>query len=799
MTALSMLAALVLSGLGCSGPARPQRRVGQPGAVSRVTLAFDRDWRFLKADPCDAQRPEFDDTGWRTLDVPHDWSIEGPFDANNTTAGAGGFLPGGVGWYRKHFTLPAEYRRRRVFVEFDGVMANSQVWVNGTALGQRPYGYVSFRYELTGSLGFGENQLNVLAVRADNSRQPASRWYTGGGIYRHVRLIAVDPVHLAEWATFVTTPQVAEDRALVHVRTSVVNQSDLAKDVTVVITLQGPDGRVAGEAETGPQAVAAGQSADFQQDLPVPAPVLWDLDRPSLYRAIVQVRSKGASLDNEEVAFGIRQFEFRRDTGFWLNGKSFKLKGVCLHHDAGGFGAAVPLAVWERRLTALKRLGANAVRTAHNPVAPEFLDLCDRMGVLVMDEFFDCWTVAKNPYDYHLFFNEWSKRDLADTIRRDRNHPSIILYSVGNEIHDTPKAELARGILEGLVAVCHENDPTRPVTQGLFRPNVSRDYDNGLADLLDVIGTNYRDRELLAAWQAKPGRKIVGTEQRHDRDTWLACRDNPQHAGQFLWSGVDYLGEARNWPLVAAGSGLLDRTGVPKPMAYERQSWWLDRPMVHVVRRVGRNGATPADPGFEPLASRQVLFDDWTPSNRGPHDEEVEVYSNCPQVELLLNGRSLGSKDRNADDSARNWQVAFEPGTLRAVASSGDRVLATYELQTAGETSKILLTAERTTIAPVWDDALVVEATVVDANGVRVPSANDLITFKVTGQGVLAAVDSGSLTSHEPFQAGQRHAFQGRCVAALKATGYAGRITLTAEAAGLTGSSITIETAQQAR
>ncbi len=362
--ALSMLAALVLSGLGCSGPAGPLRRAVQPEAVSRITLAFDRDWRFLKADPCDAQRPEFDDTGWRTLDVPHDWSIEGPFDANNKTGGAGGFLPGGVGWYRKHFTLAAEYRRLRVFVEFDGVMANSQVWINGTPLGQRPYGYVGFRYELTGRLGFGENQLNVLAVRADNLRQPASRWYTGAGIYRHVRLIAVDPVHLAEWATFVTTPQVAEDRALVHVRTSVVNQSDLAKEVTLAITLQGPDGRTAGEAETRPQTVAAGQSADFQQDLPVTAPVLWDLDHPALYRAMVQVRSNGANLDGEEVGFGIRQFEFRRDTGFWLNGKNFKLKGVCLHHDGGGVGAAVPLAVWERRLTALKRLGTNAVRTA---------------------------------------------------------------------------------------------------------------------------------------------------------------------------------------------------------------------------------------------------------------------------------------------------------------------------------------------------------------------------------------------------------------------------------------------------
>ena len=343
------------------------------------------------------------------------------------------------------------------------------------------------------------------------------------------------------------------------------------------------------------------------------------------------------------------------------------LKGVCLHEDGGAFGAAVPLAIWEQRLTTLKTLGVNAIRTAHNPPAPEFLDLCDRMGFLVMDEFFDCWTVAKNPYDYHLFFDEWSLRDERDAILRDRNHPSVIIYSVGNEIHDTPNAALAKKILSGLVATAHEADPTRAVTQALFRPNVSHDYDNGLADLLDVIGTNYRDTELLAAQRAKPDRKIIGTEQRHDRQTWLWLRDNPSHAGQFLWTGVDYLGESRRWPLVNHSSGLLDRTGAVKPRSFERQSWWSDAPMVRIMRRTAPDDRMPDDPGYggEELHT-QVEFADWTPRNPKPHDETVEAYSNCEEVELFLNGKSLGAQKINSRCLAAHLEDSVRAGNAES-------------------------------------------------------------------------------------------------------------------------------------
>ena len=579
-----------------------------------------------------------------------------------------------------------------------------------------------------------------------------------------------------------------------------VNQSASGREVALQITLLA-DGATVRTMRTTSQMLTAGASAEFDQDIAVASPQLWNLDRPVLHRALIRVIAGKTVIDEEETAFGIREFHFDAATGFWLNGRNIKLKGVCLHHDASAFGAAVPLRAWERRFEILKELGVNAVRTAHNPPSPEFLDLCDHMGLLVMDEMFDCWTMAKNPGDYHLYFNEWSRIDARDTVRRDRNHPSIILYSAGNEIRDTPKADLAKQILKGLVDVFHEADPTRPVTQGLFRPNVSHDYDNGLADLLDVIGTNYRDLELLAAHKVNPARKIVGTEQGHDRPIWLAARDNPQHAGQFIWSGIDYLGESRQWPMISSNFGLLDRTGTPRPLAFERQSWWSDKPMVYLARRVAPNSIAVGDPGYEVLPNlrQQVLFSDWTPRKLDAHEEQIEVYSNCEQVELFVNGKSLGAKTLPRDASPRIWTVTFEPGTIKAVGSNAGKVAAVYELRTAGKAVRINVSADRLELAPAWDDLSYVTITVVDSNGVLVPIAGELISFKVTGPGIIAAVDSGDNAGHESFQGKQRLAYQGRCFAIVRASAGSGRIILTAEAGGLAGGSITIQTVPRAR
>jgi beta-galactosidase len=794
-TIAAVALASLLFGAITKGNAAPAPSSGTIApAPARSTSAFDADWRFLKSDAAGAEQPDFDDAAWRKLDVPHDWSIEGPFDKNNPTGGAGGFLPAGVGWYRKHFTLPTEDKDRRVFIDFDGVMANSDVWINGFHLGKRPYGYVSFRYDLTGHVNFGGDKANVVAVRADNTGQPASRWYTGAGIYRHVRLVVTNPVHLEHWGTFVTTPQAGTDKATVRVQSDVVNQSNVARDLSLQVTLFDPSGRTIQTADTKAQRIPVGATATLSQDIIVKNPQRWDLEHPHLYRAIARVRDGKTTLDDETVTFGIREFRFDADTGFWLNGRNFKLKGVCLHHDASAFGAAVPLRAWERRLEILKQLGVNAIRTAHNPPAPEFLDLCDRMGFIVMDELFDCWTVAKNPFDYHLYFRDWSLIDTRDTVRRDRNHPSIVIYSAGNEIHDTPKPDLAKPILASLVATFHENDPSRPVTQGLFRPNVSHDYDNGLADLLDVVGQNYRENEILAAHQQKPTRKILGTENRHESTVWVALRDNAPYAGQFLWTGIDYLGESPRWPTMSHNSGLLDLTGSIKPIGFQRQSWWSDRPMVFITRRIAPTALSPTDPGYEPDLQRrqQVLFADWTPADLTSHEEKVEIYSNCEQVELFLNGRSLGEKALPADASARIWTVPFAPGTLKAVGKNSGRLVAAYELRTAGKPAKIALVADENLLAPNWDDVVYVTATVVDENGVLVPNAGDLITFKTSGPGVVAAVDSGDNSSHELFQASQRRAYQGRCFAIIKATAAPGRITIGASASGLRSDSITI-------
>ena len=799
LTCLCVLSAEMRSS-GASAAANPH---------SRSQVSMDPDWRFALGELPGAEQPGFDDAAWRSLSVPHDWSIEGAFAETNLTGGAGAFLPAGIGWYRKAFSLPQAYTQRRVFIDFDGVMANSDVWINGYHLGRRPYGYVSFRYELTGHLGFGVGKTNLLAVRADNSAQPASRWYAGAGILRHVRLLATDPVHLDEWGPFVSTPLVNSNQAVVRIQTTVLNQSGAPREVVVESTLLAPDGQPVQTVVSKPQTLPPGKSSLFEQEATLKHPQLWNVVAPApnrsslvagpalpdsqpLYRLATKVRSGSDTLDEAVTTFGIREARFEAATGFWLNGRNLKLKGVCLHDDAGGLGAAVPLRAWERRLDLLRQVGCNAIRTAHNPVAPEFLDLCDRMGFLVMDEMFDCWTVAKNRYDYHLYFNEWSKRDLCDTVCRDRNHPSVVLYSAGNEIRDTTQAEHAKTILRGLVEAFHECDPTRPVTQGLFRPNVSHDYDNGLADLLDVVGQNYRESEILAAHTAKPERRIVGTENGHDLKVWLALRDHPPYAGQFLWTGFDYLGESRRWPVIGAASGLFDRTGAPRPRAFQRQSWWSDQPMVHIARHLASDRTTPSDPGFEPLTRRQQEFSDWTPRNTAPHEEQVEAYSNCEQVELVLNGKSLGSQALPSDASPRAWKVPYEPGTLKAIGKNRDQIVAACELRTAGKPARVFLRSDGSELSAEWDRVAFIRAEIVDENGVIIPDAQELISFNVSDGGTLVAVDSGDNSSHESFRASARRAYQGTCVAVVRAARPSGKITVTASGPGLAAGAITL-------
>jgi beta-galactosidase len=461
------------------------------------------------------------------------------------------------------------------------------------------------------------------------------------------------------------------------------------------------------------------------------------------------------------------------------------------------------------------------------------------MGFLIMDEMFDCWTVAKNPYDYHLYFKDWNIRDTTDTVMRDRNHPSIILWSAGNEIHDTPRPEVAIPILKALVATFHQNDPTRPVTQALFRPNTSHDYEDGLADLLDVVGQNYRPLEILKAHADKPTRSIIGTENAHDRDQWTAVRDHAEYSGQFLWSGIDYLGESRTWPTFGSGSGLLNSVALPHGRAFERQSWWSTTPMVAMVRRTAVVRAASIDPGYAnatstdqsaaPAAPRagapggaapraagarpagaaappaadpsvrfsEPLLDDWTPKDLGPHTENVEVYTNAEEVELFLNGRSLGTQKQHPDASAITFQVPFEPGTLKAVARSGSTIVATNELKTAGKPARIAFTADSpaTPLTPDWNDVRYVSATLVDEAGTRIPDSTTEVKFAATGPASIIAVDNGNLTDHDPYQATQRKLYFGSTLALLRATGSSGKVTVTASVDGVPAASLTLTTA----
>ena len=748
---------------------------------SRSIINFDSNWHFLKDDAKGAEVPVFDDSKWRKLDVPHDWSIEGPYDQTNPTGRGGGYLPAGIGWYRKSFTLNETDAKRKISIEFDGVMANSDMWINGYHLGKRPNGYISFSYELTGHLKFGKSGKNVLAVRADNSLQPASRYYTGAGIYRHVRLVATNPIHIAPWGVYVRSTQVSDKKATLNLQIQVSNESAAAGAITVSTTITDPSGKVVKTVETN-QSIQSGKTGTVNQSLEVLSPQLWDTNNPNLYRATTQIKSGKATIDEQSTTFGIRDSKFEAATGYWLNGKNIKIKGVCLHHDGGALGSAVPLGVWEHRFKLLKEVGVNAIRTAHNPVAPEFLDLCDRMGFLVMDESFDTWTVAKpgGEKGYNLYFNDWWKQDTRDLVVRDRNHPSIILYSVGNEIRDNLNDSSGFKRYKDQQDLVHQFDSERPVTMALFRPGSSKVYSNGFAEIMDIVGQNYREKELVELHQAKPQLKVIGTENGHELSEWLILRDNPYMAGQFLWTGFDYLGEAK-WPEISYNQGLFDRVGNWKQLSYQRQGWWSDKPVVHIMRK-------------EDNAGVGNWVANWTPLDFGTYDAaSIHVYSNCDEVELFLNGKSLGVQQKSVRDAARSWDITFEKGSLKAVAKNKGQVVATDELITAGEPEKIILTVDHSALSKNPDEVSFVTAQVVDANGIVCPNVEKIIKFTISTTGEIIALDNGNIISHENYQGSERQAYNGRCTAVVRALAAKGQITVTASSAELKAGSVSIE------
>jgi len=728
--------------------------------------------------------------------------IEGPFESTCPGGSGAGYLNAGAGWYRKTFNLPQNIHDKRVFIEFDGVYMNSDVWINGIHLGNRPYGYSSFQYELTPYLGFGSDK-NVLAVKVDVA-QPCSRWYSGAGIYRNVRLMVTDPVHIARWGMYVTTPDVSEREATVRVETKILNQSDSIRNVTLETVVVDEFGHKFAS-NSSLQEVKSCSTSIFEQFIKIPKPKLWSTEKPNLYHIKSKVYVNGRIADASETTFGIRTFEFTVDKGFFLNGKHVDIKGVCLHHDLGCLGAAVNKRAIERQLEIMKSMGCNAIRTSHNPPAPELLDLCDRMGFLVMDEAFDEWIRNKTMYGYGQFFDEWSKRDLTDMIRRDRNHPSIILWSIGNEIPEQNGAN-AYGMSKRLVDICHTEDPTRPVTSGCNTPEAA--VKSGFSKPLDVFALNYsmpfyrtfRGKAKLAASETASAVSTRGEYNLvQDGDTlkiekelnnqctsydiaapsWgntaestlKAVKSAPWLAGEFVWTGFDYIGEPSpfSWPSVSSYFGIVDLCGFPKDRYYLYQSQWTDRPMVHILPH-------------------------WNWQDFEGQEIPVWCYSNCESVELFLNGKSLGEKELCETEALHLlWKVPYSPGILKAVAKNNGETVCTEEVQTAGIPAKIMLTPDRAEISADGEDLSYVKVEIVDQEGRICPNADNLVKFKIKGGGIIAGVDNGNPISHEFFKASERKAFHGLCLVVIQSKPEPGAIRLSAESEGLQAADLLIQ------
>lgn len=783
--------------------------------------SFNESWHFKLNAGDGWQSGVKSDAGWRTLNLPHDWSIEGDFSKDNPAAPGGGALPGGTGWYRKTFTIPAANKGKLVFIDFEGVYHRSEVWINGHYLGERPNGYISFRFNLTPYLKYGAEK-NLIAVKVDNSKQPNSRWYSGSGIYRNVWLTTTSRIYVPTPGTFISTPAITSSKALTSIKTIVTNQSAIAALVTLNTVIYNPQGSEVTRASVK-RTIAAGASYEISQNMNVPDPQLWSVSNPALYRAVSSVVVNNKLSDTYETPFGIRSFRFDAEKGFFLNGQPLKIRGVCNHHDLGALGAAFNVRAAERQLQILKEMGCNAIRTSHNPPAPGLLDLCDKMGFIVMDEAFDMWKKQKNPFDYHLDWDKWHKRDLEDFIKRDRNHPSVMIWSVGNEIQeqwgDEKKGDTTgRIIARELVSIVKSLDTTRAVTTANNEINV---WNNLIAsEAFDLIGYNYNHRAWAEFHSRWPGKKLIVTESTSALETrghydlvpfdtirrwpeawdkpikgggnpdftvsaydhvsapWgsiheeslIALNKNPQVSGMFVWTGFDYLGEPTPYPWPARSSyfGIIDLAGFPKDVYYLYQSEWTDTPVLHI-------------------------YPHWN-WKQGDTVDVVAYYNHADEVELYLNGKSLGSQKKVHDEMHVKWRLPFTPGTLKAVSRKNGKEILVREINTAGKPAKLELLADRNNIKADGSDLSFITVRVLDAEGHLVPDAENLVRFKVTGEGFLNAVDNGNQVSHERFKADFRKAFNGLALAIIQSQQKPGRIRVEAVSDGLETGNIVIET-----
>lgn len=788
----------------------------------RQIILLDSEWKFINKEVTGGEKAETGTSGWETVSVPHDWAISGEFDEQNDvvvdrvvedgekvakkrTGRTGGLPHVGVGWYRKVLDIPAEWKSKNISVEFDGAMSHARVFLNGGFIGEWPYGYASFGFDLTGKIRFG--QKNILAVRLGNPEH-SSRWYPGAGIYRNVRLVITDPVHVKRWGTFVTTPGAEDGKGTVTIATTILSPGK--EKVRLQTDVIGPDGTVVATTST-PLEINGEQTVT--QSLTVKNHQLWSTENPVLYKAVSKVLKNGKVADRYETPFGFRFFEFTTDHGFSLNGENMKLNGVCLHHDLGPLGAAVNYSALKRQLILLREMGCNAIRTSHNPPAPELLQLTDEMGFLVIDEAFDEWKYAKVENGYHTLWDQWAEKDLVAMIRRDRNHPSVIMWSLGNEIREQGMPDGAQ-YCRFLADICKREDSTRPTTAGFN--NWEQAIRNGLAAIVDVPGWNYKPQHYSFIHEKHPDWKMYASETastvssrgeyflpaevrvHYTREPYhssaydleypgwattpdreFAAQDSfPFMAGEFVWTGFDYLGEPtpynEHWPSHSSYFGIIDLCGIPKDRYFLYQSKWSDKDVLH-------------------------LLPHWNWEGKEGELVPVHCYTSFRKAELFLNGKSQGIREKDPTQLYRTyrlvWDVPYEPGALKVVAlDESNRPLKETTVETAGAPAAIRLGAMSDTITADGKELAFVTVSVVDKQGVLCPRASNRIRFKVEGAGSFRAVGNGDPTSLESFVKPAMKAFNGKCVVFLQSTKQAGQIRLTAEADGLEKSQLTIAT-----
>lgn len=731
--------------------------------------------------------------------MPHDWSIELPRQPSDPCGASGGFFTTGRSWYRKTFTAPEEWRTKRVFLEFEGAYMNAEVWLGEHLLGRHPYGYTSFWHDLTPFLNLGGE--NTLSVMIDNACQPNSRWYSGSGIYRHLWLMIASPIHFAPWGIYVTAPEVSPETATLRVQATVANETGAACQAAVRSRVLAPDGECVAEGEAQ-ATIAALSKHDYAMDLSLTRPSLWSPAAPHLYRVVSEVSVQGKVMDDAITYTGIRSLHFSAEQGFLLNGERVLLKGGCVHHDNGVLGAASYDRSEERKVELLKANGFNAVRCAHNPPAPAFLDACDRLGLLVIDEAFDCWRIGKNPYDYHTTFDDWWQRDIESMVHRDRNHPCIIMWSIGNEVAERNGRSRGAEIARSLVEHVHSLDPTRPVTSALNAGHDAWPWEqtDAVGAALDVFGYNYQERQYRPDHERHPQRVMYGSESTAMEafQHWTSVEELDYVIGDFVWTALDYLGEAGigrvraegdagflgAYPWHQANCGDLDLCGFKRPQSYYRDVLWGNRALSIMVHSPNEGECAP-----------QLTYWGWPdvwPSWTWPGHEgkpiKVDIYSSCDRVELFLNGRSLGSQPTGRQERLMaTFGVQYEVGALQAVGYVGDRQVAECCLDTVGSPTAITLTPDRSTLKATADDLSYITVEVVDSQGRVHPGAEHSIFFTTTGEGSIAAVGNALPTSTEPYRGNVRSVYRGRCLVVVRSAGRPGEIHLRAQADGLAG------------